>query len=67
MKLFMVAAIYLPENENGYAIEKECDIIVKPVAILARDERTAQMEITRMIPQQFQNKLSYVEITVQRI
>jgi len=64
MKLFKIAAIYLPKNDEGEVINADCKIIIKPDCILAKDAETAGMKVIRQIPAEYEEKLDEVEVVV---
>jgi hypothetical protein len=60
MKLYEFAAVYLPDEDSNAAPK----IIVSPTTILAKDEKQALMLAARAIPEQYVDKLEFVEIAV---
>lgn len=64
MRLFEFAAFYEPKSENGKESPEKPRIIVEPKTVLAKDEKQASLLAARSIPEEYVDKLEFVEIAV---
>ncbi len=64
MKIFEIAAIYVPTEDKETKTKEKAEIIVAPTSVLAKDQATASMLAARLVPDKFADRLDQVQVAV---
>ncbi len=64
MKIFEVAVLYVPAEKKNEETTEKAVLLVKPIAILAKNDAAAQIQVARMIPAEYEDKLEQIQIAV---
>jgi hypothetical protein len=64
MKIYEVAVLFVPPEKKNEDQTEKAQLLVKPTAILAKNDAAAQIQAARMIPEAFEDKLEQVQVAV---
>lgn len=64
MELYMVAVILHPTKKQRDEEEVQPQVVVQPIAVMAKDEQHASMKAIRMVPEEHANKDVRLEVRI---
>ena len=64
MKIYEVAVLFVPEEKKNEDMVEKPMLLVRPIAILAKNDAAAQIQAARMIPVNYEDRLEQIQVVV---
>lgn len=64
MQIYEYAAVYLPENDDGDFVKKDCRILIEPTTKLAEDAEKVRKQALREVQLAGDEDLDFVQVVV---